>query len=234
MKKLMITMLSATLMFIMSACTADGTTNDKNLNPQESNIQLQPGLDSWEESEAVKALNQVLTMEAAVRMGNKEDGVSETVTYKEHYLNAIQQLMEYNFEENLVPDNYAVVDMDRDNTPEVIVNLSSGTDGWIVVLRYYEGSVYGYPFVYRGLESPKKDGTYMASSGAFDNSILEMSFEGPRILEKVLAGSISINGSVEYYIEAKMVSEDEFNDYTAAFSDKEDVSWQKFSSESGL
>ncbi len=242
MKKILIAMLSA--MVIMTGCKVDSTTKDNNLTPtpttgaiapteavqqpQESELQLQPGFDVWEETEAVKALNQVLTMEATVQIVNTEDGITETTTSDENYLNAIKQLMIYDFDESLALDNYAVVDLDRDNIPEVIVNLSSGIDGWIIVLRYYEGSVYGYPFVYRGLQSPKTDGTYSASSGAFDNSILEMSFNGLELNVKILGHSILMNEDVEYYIADEKVSEEEYNNFLKNFFDKEDVSWNQF------
>ena len=237
-------MLSVMMICMLSGCKADSTTKDNTITPtptteaatpieavnepQENKMQLQPGFDAWEETEAVKALNQVLTMEATVKVVNSEEGITGTTTFEEHYLNAIKHFIIYDFEESLVPDNYAIVDMDRDNTPEVIVNLSSGNDGWIIVLRYYEGSVYGYSFVYRGLLSPKTDGTYMASSGAFDNNIIEMSFNGNELQEKILACSISMNDSVEYYIADNKVSEKDYNDFCTEFFDKEDVSWHQF------
>jgi hypothetical protein len=201
---------------------------------EQSKVQLLPGFDGWGENEAVKALNQVLTMEAKVKVVNAEDGISETTTFEDNYINAIKHLIIYDFEESLILENYAIVDMDRDNTPEVIVNLSSGNDGWIIVLRYYEGSVYGYSFVYRGIVSPKTDGTYMASSGASDNSILEMSFNGNELREKILGYSISLNDSIEYYIADKKVSETDFNDFCTEFFDKEDISWNQFPGKNGL
>ncbi len=250
MKKLIITMLSTMLICMLSGCKVDSSTLDTKLTPspttdttnptealnkpQESKLQLQPGFDAWEETEAVKALNQVLTMEATVKVVNAEDGITGTTTFEDHYLNAIKHFIIYDFEESLILDNYAVVDLDRDNTPEVIVNLSSGNDGWIIVLRYYEGSVYGYSFVYRGLLSPKADGTYMASSGAFDNNIIEMSFNGLELYEKILGCSISINDNIEYYVADKKVSEKDYNDFCEEFFGKEDVSWHLFSSTSGL
>lgn len=224
MKKAILTIMSVMLISMLSGCNSDGATNDYNLTPtsttgavtptdaavekpEEDRGQLQPGFDAWEESEAVKALNQVLTMETTLKVVNAENGIRETTTFEERYLNDIKHLIVYDFEESLVLDNYAIVDMDRDNTPEVIVNLSSGMDGWVIVLRYYEGSVYGYPFVYRGLLSPRVDGTYMSSSGAFDNNVLEMSFNELKLNEKILGHSMLIvDGSVEYYIADEKVS----------------------------
>lgn len=242
MKKILMTMLFA--MIIMTGCNVESTTKDNNLTPtpttdeiapteaiqepQDSELQLLSGFDAWEETEAVKALNQVLTMEATVQIVNAEDGITETTTFNENYLNAIKHLMIYDFDESLALDNYAEVDLDRDNTPEVIVNLSSGVDGWIIVLRYYEGSVYGYPFVYRGLQSPKTDGIYSASSGAFDNSILQMSFNGLELNEKILGHTILMNEDVEYYIADEKVSEEEYNEFLKDFFNKEDVSWNQF------
>lgn len=79
----------------------------------------------------------------------------------------------------------------------------------------------------------KTDGAYMASSGALDNNILEMSFKGHELNEKILGYSFSINDDVEYYIDDEKVSEEEYNDFLTDFFDKEDVNRHRFPSNSG-
>jgi hypothetical protein len=131
----------------------------------------------------------------------------------------------------MAPDKYAVADMDHDGSPEVIVNLSVNTDNWVMLLRYYEGSVYGYFYEIRGFESPKMNGKYMASSGALDNKILEMSFDGYYIKEKCLGYSISVTDGVEYYIADNKVTEKEYNELSNEYYNSEDVKWNLFPSD---
>lgn len=192
--------------------------------------ELLPGFEGWERNEAVKALNKVLRMEAELQLVNSKDKVDE-VELTGYRLDKISKLKDYEFEKDMTPDKYAVVDMDKDGTPEVIVNLLTGYVGWSIVLRYYEGNVYGYFFVARAMETPKLNGRYMASSSAFDNDILEMSFDGLKMIEKRIAHSVREDENNKYYIADKPVTEKEFNDLSAEFFLSEHVSWQLFSSD---
>ncbi|HML46826.1 MAG TPA: SH3 domain-containing protein, partial [Clostridia bacterium] len=65
---------------------------------------------------------------------------------------------------------FAVVDMDRDGTPEVILSeMVNGFEYGFEVLHVRDGVVYGYDFVARALSDLKTDGTFSFSSGAADN-----------------------------------------------------------------
>lgn len=247
MRKVILIILSSVMMLIMSGCKSDIPESNQDVNTpaptkansptepakteevaEEDDIILQPGFEAWEGTEAVKALNKVLLMEADMKLVTN-DG-ADTATLDVTRLDTIKQIQEYSFDKNMAPDKYAVVDMDYDGTPEVIVNLSVNSDYWVMLLRFHEGSVYGYFYVSRGLQSPKMNGRYMASSGVFDNKILEMSFDGYILKENCLAYSMSVNDGVEYYIADNKVTEKEYNEFSNEYYNSDDVMWYMFPS----
>jgi len=191
---------------------------------------LLQGLEGWEDTEAVRALNQVLRMNATVKITAAPTMKEASGEYQDSYLNDITHFLDYQFEQKMQPDQYSIIDLDQDGTPEAVVSLQVNYDGWILVMRYYEGNVYGYSYQLRGFELPKADGTYLASSGAADNSILGLSFDGYDIKEHALAYSTTANGEAEYFIADKKVPENEFRDYFADYYNKEDVKWSLFPS----
>ena len=247
MKKLIAIMLSAVMILMMSGCKADRPASDQTVDPptptspvipaevaentEEDDIQLEQGFEAWEKSEAVRALNKVLTMEAPVKEASAQEGDTGADNLKQYYLNKIIHFLDYDFDQRMLPNQYAIVDLDHDGTPEVIVRLSVKQDSWIIILRYYKGSVYGYSHELREFEYPKMDGTYMASSEALDNMIMELSFDGSNIKEKRLGYSISGKDAVEYYIADNKVPEEEYNNFSEKYYNSEDVIWHLFPSE---
>jgi hypothetical protein len=205
MRKLVVIMISAMLLFLLAGCKVDSPVKDQGVDrvtptgihkpteeaekSEKDDADLLPGFENWKASNALSALNKVLLMEETVTEVSAQTNHTEDTQPREYLLNNINYFLDYTFDQKMVPDRYAVVDMDHDGTPEVIVSLLVKEDSWILLLRYYEGTVYGYPFEIRSLESPKEDGTYIASSGASYNEIMQMSFDGTKLKEKRLANS---------------------------------------------
>ncbi len=246
MKKVMVMMLSAMMIFIMSGCKTNSSVSDAVITPtdptstssptkaeekaEEDEVQLQPGFEAWEASDAVKALNKVLMMEETVTVVPSQEVSTGAADLKQYYLNKINHIQDYEFEQDMTPDQYAIADMDHDGTPEVLVRLSIHEDQWVMVLRFYKGTVYGYSYGLRGFESPKTDGTYLASSGALDNNIMELGFDGIKAKENCLGYSTLNNDIMEYYIADHKVSEKEYNAFSEKYYNSEDVKWYLFPS----
>ena len=254
MKKIVVIMLSAVIIFMMSGCKADKPTINQEESPipttsipttatpiptqgvpteavEEDTSQLQPGFDTWEQTAAVKALNKVLVMDEPVNVVSMQDLNAGKVEYEQYYLNKIYHFLDYSFDQNLTPNQYAIIDLDQDSTPEVVVRLSLNYDDWVMILRYFDGKVYGYSIVSRGFESPKTNGTYIASSGAFDNKIMQLSFEGIILKENTLGASTLVNENMEYYIGENKVTEEEYDKFNNDFYNSEDAKWYLFPSE---
>ena len=70
---------------------------------------------------------------------------------------------------------FAVVDMDDDGIPEVVLELTSGFDDAFEVLHYEDGKVYGFNRSYRGMTGLTSDGIYLGSNGAADGGLYKAS-----------------------------------------------------------
>ena len=71
--------------------------------------------------------------------------------------------------------NFAVVDMDGDGTPEIVLMYDPGE---LMVFRLEKGTVYGYNFGYRSMMNLKKDGTFSWSNSADSSGIGRQTFSG--------------------------------------------------------
>lgn len=122
--------------------------------------------------EAVSALSEVLISSELFCF--VEDGQP---TYAEH-INSIRKICDTEFPGPLTPVRFTVVDLDQDGATEVIVELTNNVDGWDLVLHYYNGTVYGYGFGYRAMQSIYANGVVFGSSGAFWSDAYTLQFSG--------------------------------------------------------
>ena len=131
---------------------------------------------------------------------------------------------------------FTVIDMDGDTVPEVILELTvQNNPEFYEILRYVDGSVYGYNIVYRGLEGLKTDGTFYYSNGAADNGYGKLKFHSDAYETDILGymeSSQSNEGmAISYFVDNKPVTEESFQSFMKAQDGKEDVSWYEFSQE---
>lgn len=79
--------------------------------------------------------------------------------------------------EPLSLEDFAVVDLDRNGTNEVVVTLMNQSIPWRLILQLQDGVVYGYGYSYRGMQSISTDGRTVSSNSATDSSINTLSFD---------------------------------------------------------
>lgn len=132
--------------------------------------------------------------------------------------------------------HFAVLDMDGDKVPEVVLELSVGdAPEFYEVLHHMNGVVYGYLIVYRGLEELKADGTFHFSSGAADNGWGKLKFESNDFKTDALGYSKSSQGdanlTISYFINDKPVTKESFDSFINEQSGKKDAVWYEFSQE---
>ena len=127
--------------------------------------------------EAISALSKVLTSSELFCF--VED---EQPTYTEN-VNSIRQICDTEFPGPLTPVRFTVVDLDQDGVTEVIVELTNNVDGWDLVLHYYNGTVYGYGFGYRAMQSIYANGVVFGSSGAYLSDAYTLQFSGYALTE---------------------------------------------------
>jgi hypothetical protein len=129
---------------------------------------------------------------------------------------------------------FTVLDMDGDNVPEVVLELTVDQDReFYEILHISDGAVYGYNIVYRGLESLKTDGTFLYSNGAADNGHGKLKFQANAYEMEILGymASSQTNGSitVSYFIDDQPVTEEAYQSFSKEQDEKEDVVWVEFS-----
>lgn len=215
------------LLFSLCGCKNIYSVNRFNLSPTSV-----PGQTSdYTKVAALQSYKAVMLNKAKLTQKPYAGSYDEGASNQPFYLN---QLIEYiGIDESWNPflSKFTIIDLDNDSIPEVVIQIDSSSDGWYEVLHYYNGTVYGYYFVYRAMESLKNDGTFIGSSGAADNDLLKISFSGNTLNQIRLAYSKSEfneNETVKYYIADKPVSESEFNALMKNQNLKSDVTWYDF------
>ena len=127
---------------------------------------------------------------------------------------------------------FAVVDLDQDGSPEVILSESNSLG--FEILKDISGTVYGYNFTYRSFTQLKTDGTFSFSSGANDSGFGTMSCTVAACSINQITYSESIPTSrdgaetVSYYVNQNTATQDQFNAAMASEQAKPDVTWYDF------
>ena len=116
---------------------------------------------------------------------------------------------DYMFGQPLHREAFAVTDLDADGAPELLLKLSN--DFGFELLRAYDGNVYGYPFVARGMEAVTVDGDIHGSSGAGNFGWYRLSFTQAQ-LEPILLcwRDDTADPNEQYIIDNAIASEAEF------------------------
>ncbi|MGM9606937.1 MAG: XAC2610-related protein [Oscillospiraceae bacterium] len=132
---------------------------------------------------------------------------------------------------------FAVLDLDRDGLPEVVLWLNYNGNDYIgfQILRVQDGAVYGYNLVYRAFEELKADGTFSFSSGAFDNGWGTITFAGDSYsVDQVSYCASSYDFDAHQYLSERYVvdhedaSGEEFEAAAGRQFAKPDASWYDF------
>ena len=135
-------------------------------------------------------------------------------------------------------NQFAVVDMDGDRIPEVILKLTVGEEpNFSEVLHYINGEVDGYFFVRNQLCDLKTDGTFRwLSGGLMYNGYGKLKFQNKSCeFGKVAYLSSKYNDesyttiTTSYYINNKQVTEDSYEIFVEEEDAKKDVEWYEFS-----
>lgn len=130
--------------------------------------------------------------------------------------------------------HFTVVDMDSDEKPEVVLELTpspSEHPEFYEVLHYMEGKVYGYIQVYRGLMALKTDGTFGFSGGVSHFGYGKLKFEPSASVMETVAEYMADEHAAVFTIGNKSVSEEAFRSFSIEQDGKKDAAWHAFSEE---
>lgn len=128
---------------------------------------------------------------------------------------------------------FTVLDMDGDDIPEVILELSvDDYPEFYEVLHYMNGTVYGYNFSYSGLHALKTDGTFHYSNGASDNGYGKLKFKADGYETEILGYMSSTQKNegtaISYFINNQQVTKDSYNSFAEEQDNKNDAVWNDF------
>lgn len=131
---------------------------------------------------------------------------------------------------------YAYTDFDGDSVKELVIDC-----GDTLILRYYEGCVYVYPFTFRGINNLHTDGSYSWNDTGvnFEYGEDQLAFDGAELRTKELWRIVNDGEpNAEYYVEGKPVTQEELqkhiedNPKTQLVFLPLEVSWQNKISQS--
>jgi len=131
---------------------------------------------------------------------------------------------------------FAIVDLEKDNMPEVILWLSVNNNDYFgfEVLRYEDGVVYGYTLYYRTFMELKEDGTFSFSGGAADHGFGTVKFtKDGYTIDKITYCESSFDSennqeTISYFVNHKSATAEEFSSAIEKQSQKKDVTWYDF------
>jgi len=223
MKQLLLYMLAMAICFALSACkdAAVQEVFSPTIPETTAVVQTIPTETSFPAHEAYEAVLSGSMEFTDASTGNTLDitRLSETIT-TEDIPCSVRQL--------------AVVDLDQDESDELILWLRLGQDDYagFVILRYQDGSVYGYPRSYRSFLELKQDGTFRLSGGTAYGGFGCASFSGTMGVIFPLAEAeteLLADGSSStiYRINGQNATEAEYLAFEAEQAAKPDVPWHK-------
>jgi hypothetical protein len=133
---------------------------------------------------------------------------------------------------------FAIVDLDNDGTPEIILRLAVSFDDYygFEVFRCQNGAIYGYTLYYRSFMGLKANGTFSFSSGAADNGFGRVTFtETAYTIDEITYCESSYdsnnNMSVLYFVNQQNATEAEFLSAVNRQGEEPDAIWYDFTDE---
>ena len=125
---------------------------------------------------------------------------------------------------------FALLDLDGDGADELVLAIDYGGEEEYVILTCYDGAVYANQIVYRGFLSPKADGTFEWSNGAFDNGASRARFEnGVLVYEDFASMSEGSDGNTVHTLNSESVDEAAYSAFLDEQAAKDDLAWTEFS-----
>ena len=125
---------------------------------------------------------------------------------------------------------FALLDLDGDGTDELVLDIDYSSDEEYVILTCHDGVVCANQIVYRGFLSPKADGTFEWSNGAFDNGASRARFEnGVLVYEDFASMSEGSDGNAVYTLNGESIDEAAYSAFLDEQAAKDDLAWTEFS-----
>lgn len=135
--------------------------------------------------------------------------------------------MPYRFTKQTSIDQFAVIDMDGDTIPEVVLAIENYS-GYII-LHYREGEIYGNFVDYRAMGSLNKNGAFETAAGATDIGIEKLYFIGNVFVTNEGARRTSIDS---FYVHDIITDEKTWYEICDLFDQSSKVEWHEYTEDS--
>jgi hypothetical protein len=181
--------------------------------------------------EVAEAFRSVLLNQGEFYDVFNREGTMHSTTLNDYFLALFSENIPYGF---IVDLEFAVVDLDEDGIPEIVVNVKGPNIR--LVLRHENSLMYGYWFATKEMGGITKDGTFSVSGSASFWAIAKLRFTGYQYEEITLAlyDGLSSYPAADCYINDELVTEEEFDAFITAYDNKEDVVWHDLTKENVL
>ena len=168
----------------------------------------------YQAAEASELAEELKAMEAYKAILQNDLMFYNTENKKNYTLNEFNYDSSGEMEEPHIVHRYTFISLSGDEVESLVLELSAGGVGAFEVLRYQEGTVYGFYFDYRALLDITYNGTSFGSSGASDGSFSRLSIEKDVCKNERLGYSESqSDGNVLYFIDDKKVTRSTYNEF---------------------
>lgn len=222
---------------------SDGLVNDNGETQQssrESNIEssettLAESFEDVQESSSqtdeepvsvMEAFRSVLLNQAAFSCTDKVPDCNENVIREYNgFLNEMSQ--SYAYSEQVC--RFAVVDMDGDSVPEVLLELDDYV-GYII-LRYVDGQIQGNVLGYRSMSSIRENGTFQSEGSAFEGWLQKLYFIRDTVVMDWKVYSLLSAYSELYCIDDISVGKEDYERANALYEGCPEVEWHDYTEE---
>ena len=147
------------------------------------------------------------------------DGICDIITEDNSYSTLTRYLLR-NYDATI--SSCALVDFNKDGQNEMVVSTTSQEASYIV-LHYSEGDIFAFPFGYRSMECLKADGTFAASSSAFESSYCHLRFSGGRCI--IVCDAYADTQDGHYELNGEFSSQAAVEDFAKRWYSKPDAQW---------
>lgn len=139
----------------------------------------------------------------------------------------------YGNNEKMIISQFAVVDMDGDTLPEIVLETEddSGYLNGYCILRYIQGEVWGYAIGSRSLENLREDGTHMGDAGAGDIWIERLLFIDDTFVKDEIAHMEEGYSYGNYTFHGINVDKSVWDDTESSFFETKEAEWHDFTEE---
>lgn len=135
----------------------------------------------------------------------------------------------YGFPEQNTICRFAVVDLDGDAVPEVVLEIEEYY-GYLI-LQYREGRIYGNEAYYRAMDNLRENGAFISSDGAFDKTIQKMFYVGDTYITDSKIHVLSGYNDTRYYIGDILISESGHGRVNDLMDEIPEVEWHDYTQE---